>query len=302
MLALTLSILLTVYLIIPEAIFRFVFGLFIPDKTFVLTRTEKAFRAALIALIPFSLALALSWYTPGPQNWPFPVVQRSVQSRRLDYKVVASALYSETEFSKLHQDFWPAFTRSARRQARLASWYFLLVVFEAYGAGKLASRYDKLRKNYAGKWFSDSFLSPFISQWHPLLTLPGTEVRADILCTNDLLYQGRVSQYFLKDGELSGIILHDPQRFNRDLYRKARQEGQNPKKEDYWTVIPSQNLYFFADKIFNMNLSYTTASSAIASPAAVEKFLAEELRPMTDELKLSISVATPSGEVKNDTP
>jgi hypothetical protein len=135
-----------------------------------------------------------------------------------------------------------------------------------------------------------------------LLTLPGTEVRADILCTNDLLYQGRVSQYFLKDGELSGIILHDPQRFNRDLYRKARQEGQNPKKEDYWTVIPSQHLYFFADKIFNMNLSYTTASSAIASPAAVEKFLAEELRPMTDELKLSISVATPSGEVKNDTP
>ena len=141
---------------------------------------------------------------------------------------------------------------------------------------------------------SDRLLSPYISQWHPLLTqdlLPGTVVQADILCTNNTLYQGIVSQYFMKEGELSGIILQKPRRFDRDPYLKAKNEGAKPEKKEYWISIPSQHLYFFVDKIVNMNLSYVTVAGTKASSAAVEKFLAEEFSPLTKSLgKLSVSV------------
>lgn len=306
MLALAFSVLLTLYLIIPEAIFRFFFGFFIPARTYVLTRTETAFRAVLISFFPFWIAMGLSWDIPGFRSWPLPVEPNSVEQRRADYKIVAAGFYSDTEFVKSSKEFWPALTRCSRRQARLAFWYFLLVAGEASLLGFFASQYA----SYGGKpfyrWLSDRLLSPYISQWHPLLTqnlLPDTVVQADILCTNDTLYQGIVSQYFLKEGELSGIILQKPMRFNRGAYVKAKDEGKNPEKKEYWIPIPSQHLYFFADKILNMNLSYVTVSGRAASAAAVEKFLAEEFSPLTESLgKLRVSVVgqkeSSSGEQK----
>jgi len=238
--------------------------------------------------------MGLSWDIPGPRSWPLPVEQNSAQQRRIDDKIVTSGFYSETEFTKSSNVFWPALTRCSRRQARLAFWYFLLVAGEAILLGFFASRYA----SYSGKpfyrWLSDRVLSPYISQWHPLLTqdlLPGTVVQADILCTNNTLYQGIGSQYFMKEGELSGIILQKPRRFDRDPYLKAKNEGAKPEKKEYWISIPSQHLYFFADKIVNMNLSYVTVAGTKASLAAVEKFLAEEFSPLTKSLgKLSVSV------------
>lgn len=294
MLALVFSVLLTVYLIVPEAIFRFVFGWFLPTKEFVLTRTETAYRAVLVSILPFALALAFCWYVPGPRDWPFPVNQNTAQLRRKDYKTVASGFYSAAEFARSQTEFWPAFTRCSRRQSRLVSWYLLLVALEALVSGWLALRYAKFNHSKYYRWLADKFLFQYISIWHPLLTpylLPDTEVQADILCTNNTLYQGSVSKYFLKDGQLSGIILNKPRRFDRPAYLTAKEEGKTPQKNDYWIPIPSQNLFFFADKIFNMNLSYVTVSGKIADSSVVEKFLAEELSPLAKDLgKLTVSV------------
>jgi hypothetical protein len=299
-LTLVFSVLVTVYLIIPEAIFRFFFGFFIPTRTYVLTRTETAFRAVLISFFPFWIAMWLSWQIPGPRSWPLPVEQNSVQQRRADYKILASSFYSDTEFAKSANSFWPALTRCSRRQARLAFWYFLLVAGEACLLGFFASQYATYGNRPFYSWLSDRLLSPYISQWHPLLTqnlLPDTVVQADILCTNDTLYQGDVSQYFLKEGELSGIILRKPRRFSRAPYLKAKEEGKNPEKKDYWVPIPSQQMYFFAEKIVNMNLSYVTVSGRVISTSAVEKFLADELSPQMKALgKLTVSVVGRKGE------
>jgi hypothetical protein len=280
-LALVFTALFTVYLIIPEAIFRFVFGFFVPTRTFALTRTETAYRAVLITIIPFLLAWCMSWYVPGPRTWPFPVRENTVQQRRADYRTVSASFYSDAEFTKSEKEFWHAATRCSRRQARLVSWYFVLVVAEALISGELASSYPKLKNKYL-KWLSDRFLSPYISQWHPLLTpylLPDTVVQADILCVDDTLYQGEVSQHFLKGAELSGIILAKPRRFDRAAYLKAKEEGKKPEPKEYWRAIPSQNLYFFADKILNINLSYLTVSGKISDASAVQRFLAEEISP-----------------------
>jgi hypothetical protein len=131
-------------------------------------------------------------------------------------------------------------------------WYVFLVVLEALLAGWLASNFAKYKGNRYYKWLSDKFLFPYISEWHPLLTpylLPDTKVRADILCTNNILYQGEVAQHFLREGQLSGIILSNPRRFERDKYSSAKKdegknEGKKVDKEDYWIIIPSRNSIF----------------------------------------------------------
>ena len=299
MLALVLSLLLTVYLIVPEAIFRAIFGWFLPTKEFVLTRTDTAYRAVGISVLPFILAMVVCWYAPGPQNWPFPVNPNTAQGRREDYKTVAAGFYSDAEFAKSPATFWGAFTRSSRRQGRMVCWYFSFVALEALLSGVLASRYAKYRRNRLYRWLADKFLFHYISKWHPLLTpyvSPDAVVLADILCTNDTLYQGYVSQYFLKDGQLSGIILKRPKRFNRPEYVKAKEAGDKPNKNDYWTKIPSQNLIFLADKIFNMNVSFVPAPADIEDSTSVGNFLVDEFSPLEKSLgKLTVSIEKEKG-------
>jgi hypothetical protein len=110
----------------------------------------------------------------------------------------------------LRTQFWPAFARCSRRQARLIFWYALFIVLEASLAGELAKHFARYKANRVYKWIADKLLFSYISEWHPLLTPysyvdPNTTVQADILCTNGTLYQGRVSQHFLKDGQLTGF-------------------------------------------------------------------------------------------------
>jgi hypothetical protein len=292
--AVVVSVLLTFYLIIPETIFRMIFGSFVPTRNFVITGTETVKRAVIVALFPFAFALVLCWYVPGPQNWPFPTRQNTDQSRRSDYRVVAAAFYSDAEFAKSPEVFWRALTPCMRRQGRLVIWYLLLVSLEALISGKLAKDFPKYKNNKYGKWLSDVFLFRYISEWHPLLTsylLPGHRVRADLLCTNNTLYQGEVSNHFLRDGQLTGIILAKPRRFDRERYLRARADGQKPDKEAYWVKIPSTNLYFFADKIFNMNLSYVTESGAPVDPSAIQSFIQTELGLSIKDLRnLRVSI------------
>jgi hypothetical protein len=278
--ALVVSALLAFYLVAPETIFRLIFGLFVPTRNFVITGAETVKRAAIIALLPFSLALTVCWYVPGPQNWPFPIAQNSAQARRSDYRVVVGALYSDAEFAKSPQKFWRAFTPCLRRQARLVIWYLLLVSLEALIAGKLAKEFPSYKDNKYGKWLADKLLFVYISEWHPLLTpylLPGVKVQADLLCTNNTLYQGEVSQHFLRDGQLTGIIWSKPKRFDRERYLRARGDDPKLKTDEYWTKIPSTSLYFFADKIFNMNLTYVTESGAPVDTSAIQKLVQSEL-------------------------
>jgi len=282
-LAVLFSLLLTLYLIIPETIFRTIFGWYVPPKNFVISTAETAYRALVIAILPLALAWACSWYVPFVQTFPFPVRNNTAQSRRSDYKLVASALYSEEEYRNSKREFWSAFGRCSRRQARIIAWYILLIGLEAWLAGWLAANYAKYRGLWLYNWVADKFLFSYISPWHPLLTPymfvdKDTTVQADILCTNGILYQGTVSQHLVKDdGTLSGIFLTEPKRYNRELYAKDREalekEGKNPDRNAYWQSIPSENLYFFADKIFNMNLNFKPPVGRIADREAIRKLL-----------------------------
>ena len=296
MLAVVFSVLLTLYLIVPEAIFRTIFSYFIPERHFVLTRSEKAYRAVLVTILPLGIALLSSWYAPVARDFPFPVEKRTVQERRADYTLVLNALYSEHEFEQSTKEFWHAFTRCIRRQARLNTWYLLLVGLEAFGAGLLVSKYAKYKNNGVYKWFSDKVLLPFISEWYPLLTphvylLPGTRVQADLLCTNDTLYQGFVEEHFVQDGKLTGIILDEPKRFERKSYLKEKEEGKSPEKKNFWIPIPSEHMYFFSDKIVNMNLTYISPTGKATDAEAIRVFISGVLgRSIGEDGKIMISL------------
>jgi hypothetical protein len=260
--ALAASVLLALYLIVPGFLFRFVFGLFVPLRTFVWTRTEEIYKAVITTILPFLLASSLAWVA-----WPFNAHPFSVRGndelRRADYKLVASAFYSEQTFHASGEDFWKALTRSARRQGRLLVWYYGFVVGEALLLSFLILRYGKFKGNRVYSKFADTLLLPNISQWHVLLTpfiFPDRRatVTADVLASEGTLYQGTVSEYFLNlDGTLSGLILTGPpRRFDRRTYLQDKDKGTKKDLETYWKEIPSAKLFMFADKIENINLNY----------------------------------------------
>lgn len=262
MIALAASVLLALYLIIPGFLFRFVFGLFVPLRTFVWSRTEEIYKAVISTILPLLLTFALVWLV-----WPFnahPFFVRDDDGlRRADYKLVTSAFYSEQTFNASGDEFWRAFTRSSRRQGRVLVWYYACVVSEALAFSFLVRRYGKFRGNYVYSKFADTLLLPNVSQWHVLLTpfiFPNPDratVKADVLMSEGILYQGIVSDYFLNlDGMLCGLILTEPRRFDRRAYLRDKETDTKKNLEAYWREIPSAKLYMFADKIANINLNY----------------------------------------------
>jgi hypothetical protein len=68
-----------------------------------------------------------------------------------------------------------------------------------------------------------------------------------------------------KEGELSGIFLESPRRFDRQgQIRDKEQEAPKRDNDSYWRDIPSNNLYISSDKINNLNVRYMTAAEALA--------------------------------------
>jgi hypothetical protein len=261
--ALSASVLLALYLIVPGFLFRLVFGVFVPLRTFVYTRTEEIYKAVITAILPFLLALLLVWIAWPFNVHPFSVGGNNDQLRRADYKIVLSSFYSEQTFHASGEEFWKALTRSSRRQGRLIFWYYGFVIGESLFLSFLVRRYGKFRGNRLYSKFADTLLLPNVSQWHVLLTpfifpdRKGT-VKADVLSSEGTLYQGIVSDYFLSlDGMLTGLILTGPpRRFDRRTYLQDKDAGNKKDAETYWRVIPSAKLYIFADKIANINLNY----------------------------------------------
>ena len=108
---------------------------------------------------------------------------------------------------------------------------------------------------------------------------PARSVAADLLTAEDHLYQGIIGDYFLDpDGELSGILLTVPRRFDRTGYLAAKEKNPSTTASQFWKEIPGYNLYLPRDKILSLNLRYPlkeaeaakTPASANAAAATLE--------------------------------
>jgi hypothetical protein len=266
------------FLLIPSGLFRSCYSLFLPSIIkFQRTRFEELTFAVLAAILPFSLALALSW-TICVQ--PFGVSGRTSADRKQAYRTVFVAAMNDKALEGVEQQaaYWSAANQVIRRQARLLFWYYLFVFFEALFYARLSAKYGLWRATLTGwrRWLylliADKILLPAVTEWHLLLTPfyyppeSKRQVWVDVLTTLDVLYKGRVNSYFLdKEGELSGLFLESPRRFDRQaLVRDKEQKAPKRDNDSYWTDIPSNNLYIPSDKITNLNVRYMTAEEVIA--------------------------------------
>jgi hypothetical protein len=297
--ALVLSSLAAAYLLVPNAVFRFVLALSVPLKVFQERKTDDLTRAVVTLSFVFCAALLAVRYIPGVDSHPF-AFPDSPQLRSADYKLVYSGLYSEAIFKELGPRFWESLSRTLDRQLRFVFWYYLLVILWAAFSGWLSRNYYRFRRYVWYSRFADFYLLPHISQWHVLLSpsfafVPGTKVKADVLMSDDALYRGDVAQYFLdKDGGLSGLFLMNPTRFDHRQYLIDRDKwGTTRPKSFYWHTIPSAKLYLVGDKILNLNLNYLSRE---AIRDEVEKYVSRALKGQS----ISVSVRLTKPESAED--
>ncbi|MGD0930837.1 MAG: hypothetical protein ABR902_09310 [Candidatus Korobacteraceae bacterium] len=301
MVALAASIAIAVYLLVPHALFRVLLGRFVPLRAFQESKAEEFTNASVTLIVIFLCSVFLVHHTPYLKSHPFPCSD-NLASRRSDYQRVASAIYSEKEFRN-DDAFWGALWRTLDRQGRFLTWYYLLVLLFSIGATLSMKFYGALQKN---RFFSVAVrfvILPYVSQWYALLTPflfsdKSTVVTADVLMTDQVLYRGEVVEYFLDGaGDLSGLILGSPRRFDkRAQLREREQWGTARDTADFWRDILSAKLYLVASQIVNLNLTY-------ASPKAFEDNVRRELsRRGFNAKKYSVTVEfkqPPSGIGQN---
>jgi hypothetical protein len=304
MIALVTTYFLVFYILVPGVLFRFLTSWFVPLKLFERTRTQEATFAVAVALLPFAAALFGVWNMPVMRHLPFPIAEGTSSERSQDYQRVATLLTS-SDASRLllgnpaaapssssspspSDANWRSLNRVLRRQARFLAWYFIFVGVEGVCFGLLARRYGDWQshaKRYRLRlWLIRTFILPNISEWHLLLTSfnwpkrEDVDVSVDILQSDGQLYQGRVSDYFIdSDGKLTGILLENVNRFDREAYndaRKASTTEQPISSAAFWKIIPGSRFYIGQSSISNLNVRFVARDQTLISLA--EKILDAE--------------------------
>jgi hypothetical protein len=306
MIALVTTCFLIFYILVPGVLFRFLSSWFVPLKLFERTRTQEATFAVAVALLPFAAALIGVWNLPIMRHLPFPIVEGTYSERRQDYRRVATLL-SSSDASRLllaspgaastsaspGDAHWRSLNRVLRRQARFLAWYFTFVAIEGICFGLLAKQYGDWQSDPARHrvplWFIRTFILPNISEWHLLLTSfnwptkEDVDVSVDILQNDGLLYQGRVSDYFIgSDGKLTGILLENVNRFDREAFHEAQkawtQSSSDPEQPIssaiFWKPIPGSRFYIGQGSIANLNVRFVARDQTLISLA--EKILDAE--------------------------
>lgn len=285
MIAIIASVLLGLYILLPEFLFKkLAFNFRVVTKT-QRARFEEIVSGVEVSLLPFLCAYFASrvfWFIG---HWPFPIEQ-SVADKYSDYRTAVTALSSDQYFREHLNADWVAIDHIRLDQCRFLFWMYCALVIEiacvvllTYFFGSL-SRYPLYRKTF-GK-----FILGRASNWDVLLTgfafprRSRPQVEVDAMTTDGHLYAGTVADFSLKaDGELSGLLLTECKRYRFQHLEDDRKAGLKPNPKEYWKDIPGAKLYLFAERISNLNIRYETPERELLEDV---KRLLEKLSP--DEL------------------
>lgn len=258
MIALVAGFLLVAYLLAPGAIYRLTFSFYISSKRFQRTRTEEIVFSVLVTVIPFLLTWILLDHTP---LGGYPVIHSSVGKREA-YRSILSSLLSDT--TRGSPTLITAYLRAAAEQSRFIAILWLLCAVEGWQMGRVIRSYGDYSDGSFLRTFCDRFLLKNVSEWQVLFTTlslqsddPRTVVEIDALSTLNVLYRGRLVNWFTdQDGKLEGIFLINAQRFRRDQIARDRASNIFKASEEYWTPVPGSNLYLAASTLANYNIRY----------------------------------------------
>ena len=261
MIAIVAGFLLVAYLLAPGAIYRLTFSFFISSKRFQRTRTEEVVFSVLVTLIPFVLAWILLLHTPLGD---YPAIHTSVGKREA-YHAILSSLLSTTQGPPA---LLSAYFRAAVEQARFIALLWLLCAVEGWQTGRVIRSYGDYADGSFLRRFCDLFLLKNVSEWQILFTTlslrsndPRTVVEIDALSTLNVLYRGRLVNWFTdQSGQLEGIFLINAQRFRREQIARDRASNIFKENEKYWAPVPGSNLYLVASTLANYNIRYVEPS------------------------------------------
>jgi hypothetical protein len=262
LIALVAGFLLVAYLLAPGAIYRLTFSFYISSKRFQRTRTEEIVFSVLVTVIPFLLTWILLDHTP---LGGYPAIHSSIGKREAYHSILSSLLSDNTRDSP---PLIAAYLRAASEQTRFLTilWFFCAV--EGWVTGRVIRRYGDYPDGSFLRAFCDRFLLKNVSEWQILFTTlslrsddPRTVVEIDALSTLNVLYRGRLVNWFTdQDGKLAGIFLINAQRFRRDQIARDRASNIFKESEKYWTPVPGSNLYLAAANLANYNIRYVEPS------------------------------------------
>jgi hypothetical protein len=262
LIALVAGFLLVAYLLAPGAIYRLTFSFYISSKRFQRTRTEEIVFSVLVTVIPFLLTWILLDHTP---LGGYPAIHSSIGKREA-YRSVLSTLLSDN----IHDSsaLIAAYLRAAAEQSRFVAILWFLCAVEGWVTGRVIRSYGDYTDGSFLRAFCDRFLLKNVSEWQILFTTlslrsddPRTVVEIDALSTLNVLYRGRLVNWFTdQDGKLAGIFLINAQRFRRDQIARDRASNIFKENEKYWAPVPGSNLYLAAANLANYNIRYVEPS------------------------------------------
>jgi hypothetical protein len=282
MIALLASVMLGLYLLLPDFLFDRFTAKFGELKRRTRTRVEELAAGVVVVLFPLLATYALvhiSWYLGHYPHWP--ASDDSLISKSRDYQIVFSSLYSEHYFDANERQFWDAFYRTVTRQFRFLCWFYSVLALEIWFVRRLTANFYRIVGSAGFKRFT-SWILRRASQWETLLTTfvfnpkENRSVQVDILTGNGQLYRGTIGdKFFDKDGNLEGILLLSAQRFRQRKYLKDEDAagGKSPPAVKYWKDIPGKKFYIVAKEISTINLDYV-----LPGGVTLQKLLAEMKR------------------------
>ena len=256
--ALVAGFLLIGYLLAPGVIYRLVFSAFIPSKRFQRTRTEEIVFSTLVTVLPFVLTWLLLLHSPLGHALGL----RVGGSKPAAYDLILKSLLPGQDIDKAV--LANAYLRGFLEQARFLLLLWLLCGLEGWWCGHLVARYGDYPEDSPKRRFCDRFLLSSVSEWEVLFTslaLPGTEadvtIEVDALSTMDILYRGRLLDWFLDaNGKLEGVLLEHAFRFRKEELARDRANGIHHPNESYWAPIPGAKLYLVASSLASYNIRY----------------------------------------------
>jgi hypothetical protein len=274
LIALVAGFLLVAYLLAPGAIYRLTFSFYISSKRFQRTRTEEVVFSVLVTIIPFLLTWILLTRTP---LGAIPAIQSPI-SKHEAYRDILSSMLTDTSHGGPGSGvIIAAYLRAFAEQARFIAVLWIFCAIEGWQTGRVIRRYGDYPDGSFLRTLCDRFLLKNVSEWQVLFTTlslpssdPRTVVEIDALSTLNILYRGRLVNWFTdQDGKLEGIFLIGAQRFRRDQLARDRAANITKDASTYWAPVPGSNLYLVASTLASYNVRY-------AEPTDLE-FVEQEL-------------------------
>src|SRR5438270_265002 len=169
MIALIASVLLGLYVFLPDFLFSKLASPFAELKRYQRTKLEEITAGIVVAAIPFFTTWGLSHHEWFFGHWPFPIFENE-SDKILEYKRLYLAAYRDEYFVSHESQIWQALDHVRWHQLRFLFWNYSFLLFEILITIWLSTNYGRFKNNWLYRHLIASWLLKRVSEWEILFT------------------------------------------------------------------------------------------------------------------------------------